>query len=618
MTPKNCLLRSIGFAFAIALSFLFLVVPKFVRAQNSYPASGDALIHGLTIGTGAGSGVNYNTALGASALAANSGGFSNVAVGNGAMNYNTNGYWNVAVGTSALSRNSIGGGNTATGFAALDYNSTGSNNSAHGSQAMEYNTSGGFNTAIGNTALLWNTTGSSNTALGFGALAQNNIGYSNVAIGINTLQNNYGGGSNLVAVGDSSQLLNYGGAQNTSVGSKTLMHTSTGAANTVVGFQGLYTNTGGESNNGVGVQALYNNSTGWYNTGLGSLAIWSNTSGWYNTSTGDFSLYSNSTGWYNTAVGVYSLYSLTTGNYNTGVGEWANVNAAVYNSTAIGASATATASNTVAIGSSSVTSIGGYANWTNFSDGRYKKNIIHNVPGLVFINKLAPVTYTLDIDGIETRLHRGVKPVKGPDGVTPPNPMDDPVMKQAISDKKQVVYTGFVAQDVYEAAKSVGYNFSGVDKPKDDQQSFYGLRYGDFVVPLVKAVQELSAQVDSLQAANASLNNRLTQVEQVLGIQPAAVNGTATATLTSAQLFQNAPNPSGQSTLINYYLPDNSGTAILQVTGINGQIIKSIILSGNGSGQVNLQTGLLAAGTYVYSLYVNGTLVDTKKMVVVK
>ncbi len=191
-------------------------------------------------------------------------------------------------------------------------------------------------------------------------------------------------------------------------------------------------------------------------------------------------------------------------------------------------------------------------------------------------------------------------------------------MKQAISDKKQVVYTGFVAQDVYQAAQSVGYNFSGVDKPKDDQQSFYGLRYGDFVVPLVKAVQELSAQVDSLQAVNANLNNRLTQVEQVLGIQPASVNGTASTTLTSAQLFQNAPNPSGQSTLINYYLPDNSGTAILQVTGINGQIIKSIILSGNGSGQVTLQTGLLAAGTYAYSLYVNGTLVDTKKMVVVK
>ena len=34
-----------------------------------------------------------------------------------------------------------------------------------------------------------------------------------------------------------------------------------------------------------------------------------------------------------------------------------------------------------------------------------------------------------------------------------------------------------------------GYDFSGVDKPKNDKD-FYGLRYAEFTVPLVKAVQE--------------------------------------------------------------------------------------------------------------------------------
>ena len=38
---------------------------------------------------------------------------------------------------------------------------------------------------------------------------------------------------------------------------------------------------------------------------------------------------------------------------------------------------------------------------------------------------------------------------------------------------------------------SVGYDFHGVDKPKNET-SHYGLRYAEFVVPLVKAVQELS------------------------------------------------------------------------------------------------------------------------------
>ena len=46
-----------------------------------------------------------------------------------------------------------------------------------------------------------------------------------------------------------------------------------------------------------------------------------------------------------------------------------------------------------------------------------------------------------------------------------------------------------------EAAKSVGYDFSGVDAPKNDKD-FYGLRYAEFVVPLVKAVQEQQAMIE--------------------------------------------------------------------------------------------------------------------------
>ena len=56
---------------------------------------------------------------------------------------------------------------------------------------------------------------------------------------------------------------------------------------------------------------------------------------------------------------------------------------------------------TTRIGNSpSVTSIGGYANWSNVSDARFKTNIKENTPGLNFINKLRPVTYNMDMDAI--------------------------------------------------------------------------------------------------------------------------------------------------------------------------------------------------------------------------
>jgi len=64
-------------------------------------------------------------------------------------------------------------------------------------------------------------------------------------------------------------------------------------------------------------------------------------------------------------------------------------------------------------------------------------------------------------------------------------------------DKEQTRFTGFIAQEVEQAARSVGYDFSGVDTP-DNENDYYGLRYAEFVVPLVKAVQELTGQNETL------------------------------------------------------------------------------------------------------------------------
>ena len=47
----------------------------------------------------------------------------------------------------------------------------------------------------------------------------------------------------------------------------------------------------------------------------------------------------------------------------------------------------------------------------------------------------------------------------------------------------------FLAQEVLTAAKESGYDFSGVQLPKNTSQ-LYSLSYETFVVPLVKAVQE--------------------------------------------------------------------------------------------------------------------------------
>jgi hypothetical protein len=63
-----------------------------------------------------------------------------------------------------------------------------------------------------------------------------------------------------------------------------------------------------------------------------------------------------------------------------------------------------------------------------------------------------------------------------------------------------------VAQEVQAALSQAGVNdFAGwVLADKDDPNSTQGLRYDQFIAPLIKAVQELSARVETLEAQRAA------------------------------------------------------------------------------------------------------------------
>ena len=79
-----------------------------------------------------------------------------------------------------------------------------------------------------------------------------------------------------------------------------------------------------------------------------------------------------------------------------------------------------------------------------------------------------------------------------------------PWKPHARKDKEKIVYTGFIAQDVEKAARELGFDFSGVDAAKN-AKDLYGLRYSEFVVPLVKAVQEQQEEIELLKAFNKNL-----------------------------------------------------------------------------------------------------------------
>ncbi len=70
--------------------------------------------------------------------------------------------------------------------------------------------------------------------------------------------------------------------------------------------------------------------------------------------------------------------------------------------------------------------------------------------------------------------------------------------QQDFSRSESIRHSGFVAQEVEKAAKEAGYDFNGIIVPENDRQT-YSLSYAQFVVPLVKAVQEQQIIIENLK-----------------------------------------------------------------------------------------------------------------------
>jgi trimeric autotransporter adhesin len=266
---------------------------------------------------------------------------------------------------------------------------------------------------------------------------------------------------------------------NTAVGNSALAGNTTGINNAAVGNGALSANTTGYNNVAVGYYALNKSQTGQDNVAVGPWALYNTSSGIYNTSIGYAANSRNTTGYENVAIGIGTLYSNSTGEDITAIGSRADVSSdGLINATAIGANSIVNASNKVVIGDGNVTTIGGYANWSNYSDKRLKENIVYkNDLGLSFINKLKTVSYNYKADSSKRRRD------------------------------------GLIAQDVDQALKDLNQQFSGlvIDNDKDKTMN---LSYGDFVVPLINAVQELSKQNNQMKEEIARLKSDIENLKK--------------------------------------------------------------------------------------------------------
>jgi hypothetical protein len=544
-----------------------------------------------------------NTSLGDLSLSGNTSGSQNVAIGSYALVSN-NGNNNVAVGVASLVVNSLGNNNVAMN-SSLQSNNTGSNNIAIGWHAVNAAAEVDNQVAVGTEALMSNVMGTESTAIGHQALRMNTASY-NTAVGFRSLTSNIDGHSN-VAVGGEAMPAHVNGYENVAVGHKAMLNSIHGNRNVAIGMGARYTNVGSCCDVAIGFNALYTEMGGaGHNVAIGYDAMYLTTTGSGNVAVGQSAFWANTAGTNNIAVGTRALQFNTTGQVNTAVGyEAGAVSSNLHNTIAIGNSAYAMSSDYAVIGNSVMATIGGYQDWTNYSDARYKKNIKQNVPGLEFINKLNPVTYVLDVRGIDKHIDE-VTQKNFPDSSRKVI-RDDAYYDKAIATK--MVHTGFLAQEVEKAAEEIGYDFSGVDKPRNED-ALYGLRYGEFVPPLVKAVQEqqlqieaLATQNEELSMTNAELVKRLEKLEAMANV----TTHTDTKENAGTQLAQNVPNPFSAQTTIHYVLAE-SGKVVVELFSAKGDRIKELENANKdkGSYSIELSGDGLQSGMYYYTLSLNG------------
>jgi hypothetical protein len=347
----------------------------------------------------------------------------------------------------------------------------------------------------------------------------------NAVVGYHALQNN-GVGVNNVAVGYGAMSTNDSGTDNVALGASTLAANLSGNHNVAIGYQTMFSNTSGGSNSIIGENAAYYNTVGGENVAIGNYAFYKNHAGSRNTVIGTSSLYTyDGTGnGYNTVIGAYTGGGIIYGSNNTIIGSLVGslpedlsnniiiadgsgnrrINVISNGNTGIGVTAPTTAlqvagqitpssDNAYALGDASLRFTAVYAtNGTiQTSDVREKKDIKVSDLGLSFVESLRPVSYRWK-NGNDFKLHYGLIAQE---------------TEKAIQDEKEK-----------SGKKEQGGEAIVVHNQKTD---LFGISYAELISPIIKAIQEISVSMSSVQAdvedlkkQNAELRARLDALER--------------------------------------------------------------------------------------------------------
>lgn len=140
---------------------------------------------------------------------------------------------------------------------------------------------------------------------------------------------------------------------------------------------------------------------------------------------------------------------------------------------------------------------------------------------------------------------------------------------------------------------------------RHDPEGAVYINYSAVIPVLVEAFKEQQRTIETLQKEITDLK---AGDKGVSGIENRESSGNI--------LYQNVPNPTNSSATIECYLDTYTSKATIAIYDLNGSQIKEYPLHHQGKNLVVIGAGEFKPGIYLYSLLVDGKLIDTKRMVI--
>ena len=135
----------------------------------------------------------------------------------------------------------------------------------------------------------------------------------------------------------------------------------------------------------------------------------------------------------------------------------------------------------------------------------------------------------------------------------------------------------------------------------ENKDGYLSINYVEMIPLLIQSIQELKAELDKTNAQLDALKS--------------STNVSGRIADNTAVLYQNTPNPFSERCVVRCSIPQDINDALFCIYDYNGRQIQSRSISERGDVRIVVHGNSLIAGIYLYSLIIDGNLVDTKRMV---